>query len=147
MYRLSLSHEVYINSNADVNVAVAHFLAVQNLRLFSTYYAWRAAIKPSSNLKCSTANNLRSLSQTAHLASCCFFAPPADTPPRRRVAVWSPKWTSKKNALPLSSWMRTSHVLKERRLFLRNFAASYRLLEWRRCCHWLPRELCARTEL
>lgn len=75
MYRLSLSHEVYTNSNADVNVAVTHFLAVQNLQLCSTYYVWRAAIKPSSNLKCSTANNLRSLSQTAHLASCCFFLP------------------------------------------------------------------------
>lgn len=75
MYRLSLSHEVYTNSNADVNVAVTHFLAVQNLQLCSTYYVWRAAIKPSSNLKCSTANNLRSLSQTALLASCCFFSP------------------------------------------------------------------------
>lgn len=84
MYRLSLSHEVYTNSNAAVNVAVTHFLAVQNLQLCSTYYVWRAAIKPSSNLKCSTANNLRSLSQTALLASCCFFFPTSmytsDTP-------------------------------------------------------------------
>lgn len=72
MYRLSLSHEVYSNSNADVNVAVTRLLAVQTQQLRSTYNVWRAAVKPGANLKCITANNLRSLLQTAQLASCCF---------------------------------------------------------------------------
>lgn len=148
MYRLSLSHEVYTNSNADVNVAVTHFLAVQNLQLCSTYYVWRAAIKPSSNLKCSTANNLRSLSQAALLASCCFFSPHqqkhlrhaewqcgARNERRRRTRFRSPPG----RGLPMF-W-------KTGDCFLWNFAAPWTFLEWRRCCHWPPGELCARTEL
>lgn len=149
MYRLSLSREVYTNSNADVNVAVTRLLAVQTQQLCSTYNVWRAAVKPSANLKCSTANNCAHCRSCAQLASCCFF-PPSCLPLHLRDAEWqcgARDVRRRTHFRSLTGWgfpmfWKTWECSYETSPHLRDF-----FFQWRRCCHWAPGELCVRTEV